>query len=153
MKESKEGSAYEDWRGEWQFEYLTSAFTPTLSEARRSSETCPVTEWPAFIEILARMEISLRTTVAKYVSVDELETLQELYRDDELLAVHRKVIDMMRLAAMDDISKRNDDAEYYALQARKIMLKHESMFPAFVSSDRYTLPGFDFGDGTVANML
>ena len=32
--------------------------------------------------------------------------------------------------------------------------KHETDFPEFVASDRYELPKpFDFGDGTVANLL
>lgn len=154
MKHSVEGESYANWRGTQQFAFLTDAFIPTMAVMRQNAGQNTVQRWQGFYDLQPKLAIALRTTVANYISIDEVEILLELYRDEELLDVHRKALRWIRMSVLAEVSGNTHDAERFALEARQLMLKHESDFPEFVASDRYELPKpFDFGDGTVANGL
>ncbi len=145
---------YEDWRGTEQFNTLTQAFLPTMSELRRSCRAIPVTQWPEFLELQTAMAQTLHSTVASYVSDEQVDTLLELYRENELGDTHRRAMKLIRKAVGAEIEGLHDNAVHFAIEARNYMLAHESDFEDFVNSDRYELPKpFDFGDGTVANLL
>lgn len=154
LNESAADKPYQDWRGTRQFSYLTEAFIPTMAVMRQNSRLCPVSHWQEFYDLIPRMVSALRGTVADYISIEEVEILLELYRDQELLDVHKKVLRLVRMSVMAAVEGLPDNAVHYAIQARSWMMRHESDFTAFVESDRYNLPKpFNLGDGTVANLL
>lgn len=154
LNHSKENEPYDDWRGARQFAFLTDAFIPTMAVMRQNAGQNTVQRWQGFYDLQPKLAIALRTTVANYISIDEVDALLELYRNDELLDVHRKAIRWIRMSVLAEVSGNTHDADRFALEARTLMLKHESDFADFVASDRYELPKpFDFGDGTVANLL
>lgn len=147
-------AAYDDWLGTDQFAYLTEAFMPTTAIVRQNAPTAmQIANWQDFYDMVPRMVEALRGPVASYISTDEIDRLLEMYRDQELLDVHRKALHWMRMAVMAHVAGAAN-TDRFAIEARQWMLKHESSFPEFVGSDRYELPEpFNFGDGTVANAL
>ena len=154
LRHSTDGAAYEDWRGTRQFAYLTDAFIPTMAVMRQHAGQNTVQRWQGFHDLQPKLAMALRTTVAGYVGIDEVETLLELYRDDEMLDVHKKALRWISMSVLGEASGDLEAAVRFAIEARGWMLRHESDFPEFVGSDRYELPEpFSFGDGTIANAL
>lgn len=146
-------SPYEDWRDTPQFEFLTDAFIPTMGIMRQNTSPVPVQRWTEFYDLQPKLRVSLRTTVARYVSDEQIDTLLAAYRNDELVAVHKLALGWIRMAVLAEVNS-NPTAVHYAIEARLLMLKHESSFPEFVASDCYELPSpFNLGEGTVANLL
>ena len=144
---------YEDWRDTRQFEFLTDAFIPTMGIMRQNTSTVPVQRWTEFYDLQPKMNIALRTTVARYVSIEQIDALLSDYRTAELQDVQRIVLRWLRLAVLAEVTNA-DNATLFAIEARNYMLQHESSFPEFVASDCYELPSpFHLGDGTVANLL
>lgn len=152
-KNSGEGKPYGDWRGSFQFAYLTAAFIPRLEVLRQDFASCPITEWQQFYDLIPTMAQALKTTVAEYCSIEEIETLLEAYRDGELLSEHRNALRFIEMAVAAEAFGKNDEAVRHSIEARSYMMKHESSFPDFVASDKYNRPEFSLGDGTVANLL
>ena len=155
LKESKGGRLYEEWRGTEQYSYLTQAFTPTMSELRQHSNRQLEGGWREFLELLPQLNLSMRTTLADYVSIEQVEAMLEIYRDyyGYLGAVHRNVLRWFIMSAMADIDGQTDNAIHFAIEARGYMLLHQADFADFVNSDRFNLPDVDFGEGPVANLL
>ena len=146
-------SPYEDWRDTDQFEYLTDAFIPTMGIMRQNTSSVPVQRWADFYDMQPKMNIALRTSVARYVSIEQIDALLSDYRTDELQDVQKKVLHWLRMAVLAEVTNA-DNAAHFAIEARNYMLQHESSFPEFVASDCYELPSpFHLGDGTVANLL
>ena len=145
---------YADWRGSAQFEMLTQAFMPTLSELRRSCRTVTVARWPEFLELQTAMSRALHSTVANYVSEDQVNALLDLYRDNELVTTHQRALKLIRMAVGAETEGLHDNAVHFAIEASNLMLSNEADFQEFVNSDRYVMPKpFDFGEGSVANLL
>lgn len=146
-------SPYEDWRDTDQFEFLTDAFIPTMGIMRQNTSSVPVQRWADFYDMQPKMNIALRTSVARYVSIEQIDVLLSDYRTDELQDVQKKVLHWLRMAVLAEVTNA-DNAAHFAIEARNYMLQHESSFPEFVASDCYELPSpFHLGDGTVANLL
>lgn len=146
-------SPYEDWRDTEQFEFLTDAFIPTMGIMRQNTGSVPVQRWTDFYDLQPKMNIALRTSVARYVSIEQIDALLSDYRTDELQDIQRKVLRWLRMAVLAEVTNA-DNATHFAIEARNYMLQHESSFPEFVASDCYELPSpFHLGDGTVANLL
>lgn len=144
---------YEGWRDTPQFEFLTDAFIPTMAIMRQNASTMPVQRWTDFYDLLPKMNIALRTSVARYVSIEQIDALLSDYRTAELQDVQRKVLRWLRMAVLGEVTNA-DNATHFAIEARNYMLQHESSFPEFVASDCYELPSpFNLGEGTVANLL
>ena len=153
LKYSKAEDPYDYWRDTPQFEFLTDAFIPTMVIMRQNASTMPVQRWTDFYDLLPKMNIALRTSVARYVSIEQIDALLSDYRTDELQEIQRKVLRWLRMAVLGEVTNA-DNATRFAIEARNYMLQHESAFPEFVASDCYELPSpFNFGDGTVANGL
>lgn len=152
LKESAGDRAYSDWRGTEEFAFLTQSFTPTMSETRQNGGL-QLANWESFLEALPRLSLSMRTTVAEYVSLEQVESLLEMYRDGDLLDIHRRALRPMKMAAIADVAGLFDNASHFAIEARGLMMRHQADFPEFVNSDRFNMPDIDFGDGAVANML
>ena len=154
LNHSGDGDPYDDWRATEEFSYLTMAFMPTMTIVRQYGGQGTVQRWKDFCYMMPKLATILRTSVANYVSIEEVEALLELYRDQELMEEQKKALRWIRMAVMAEASGKMPEATRYAIEARQWMLKHESSFPAFVASDRYELPSpFNMGDGTVANLL
>lgn len=146
-------SPYEDWRDTPQFEFLTDAFIPTMGVMRQNTSSVPVQRWTEFYDLQPKMNIALRTSVARYVSIEQIDALLSDYRTDELQDIQRKVLRWLRMAVLAEVTNA-DNATHFAIEARNYMLQHESSFPEFVASDCYELPSpFSLGEGTVANLL
>lgn len=144
---------YEDWRDTRQFEFLTDAFIPTMGIMRQNTSSVPVQRWTEFYDLQPKMNIALRTSVARYVSIEQIDALLSDYRTDELQDIQRKVLRWLRMAVLAEVTNA-DNATHFAIEARNYMLQHESSFPEFVASDCYELPSpFNLGEGTVANLL
>lgn len=153
LKYSKAEDPYDYWRDTRQFEFLTDAFIPTMGIMRQNTSTVPVQRWAEFHDLQPKMNIALRDTVARYVSIEQIDALLSGYRTDELQDIQRKVLRWLRMAVLAEVTN-TDNATHFAIEARNWMLKHESSFPEFVASDCYELPSpFHLGDGTVANLL
>lgn len=153
VHDENDPSPYEDWRDTRQFEFLTDAFIPTMGIMRQNTSTVPVQRWADFYDLQPKMNIALRTTVARYVSIEQIDALLSDYRTDELQDIQKKVLRWLRMAVLSEVTNA-DNATHFAIEARNYMLQHESSFPEFVASDCYELPSpFHLGDGTVANLL
>ena len=153
LKYSKAEDPYDYWRDTPQFEFLTDAFIPTMAIMRQNASSMPVQRWTDFYDLLSKMNIALRSTVARYVSIEQIDALLSDYRTDELQDIQRKVLRWLRMAVLAEVTN-TDNATHFAIEARNWMLRHESSFPEFVASDCYELPSpFNLGEGTVANLL
>lgn len=153
LKNSNAEGLYDYWRDSPQFEFLTDAFIPTMGIMRQNTSSVPVQRWAEFHDLQPRMNIALRTSVARYVSIEQIDALLSGYRTAELQDIQRKVLRWLRMAVLAEVTN-TDNATHFAIEARNWMLRHESSFPEFVASDCYELPSpFNFGDGTVANGL
>lgn len=144
---------FDDWLASPQYSYLTQAFLPTMREAARYSSPVPARTWREFHDLQPRLSDAL-SVAADYVSMDQIETLLELYRDNELLEDHRKALRWIRMSVLAEAKGERDTARHHAIGARNHMLRHEASFPRFTASDKYSRPEpFNAGDGTVANFL
>ena len=153
LKNSNAEGLYDYWRDSPQFEFLTDAFIPTMGIMRQNTSSVPVQRWAEFHDLQPRMNIALRDTVARYVSIEQIDALLSGYRTDELQDIQRKVLRWLRMAVLAEVTN-TDNATHFAIEARNWMLRHESSFPEFVASDCYELPSpFHLGEGTVANLL
>jgi len=155
INNSSGGETYEDWRGTYQFDYLTGAFIPFVSDFNKHTRCADayVTDFEDFLNKIAAMGVALHGKVANYISDAQVNTLLELYRDDEMLAVHRKVIEDIKLSVVAEVSGKIKEATDFAIKARQFMLVNPNIFTVFINSDRKTLSALDFGDGSVANLL
>ena len=125
----------------------------SVSLLRDISSNSESRRWTEFYDLQPKMNIALRTTVARYVSIEQIDALLSDYRTAELQDVQRKVLRWLRMAVLGEVTNA-DNATHFAIEARNWMLRHESSFPEFVASDCYELPSpFHLGDGTVANLL
>ncbi len=153
LKNSNAEGLYDYWRDSPQFEFLTDAFIPTMGIMRQNTSSVPVQRWAEFHDLQPKMNIALRTTVARYVSIEQIDALLSDYRTAELQDIQRKVLRWLRMAVLAEVTN-TDNATHFAIEARNWMLRHESSFPEFVASDCYELPSpFHLGEGTVANLL
>lgn len=150
---SKPDAAYEDWRGSFQFRYLTAAFVPRLEVLRQNAVSKNIETWQEFYELIPMMANALKTTVASYCSIEQIETLLELYRDNELLETHRKAIRFIEMAVVASVVGTKEDVIHYSIEARNYMIKHESDFADFAESDIRELPGISFDAGGIVNTL
>ena len=152
---SGDGKAYGDWRGSFQFRYLTAAFIPRMVVLLQYTNGIEkrVETWEEFYNLIPMMANALKTVVASYCSIEQIETLLELYRDNELLDTHRKAIRFMEMAVVAAVLGTKDDAIRYSIEARSYMIKHESDFPDFAESDKRELPGINFDAGGIVNTL
>lgn len=153
LKNSNAEGLYDYWRDTPQFEFLTDAFIPTMGIMRQNTSSVPVQRWAEFHDLQPKMNIALRTSVARYVSIEQIDALLSDYRTDELQEIQKKVLRWLRMAVLGEVTNA-DNATRFAIEARNYMLQHESAFPEFVASDCYELPSpFNLGEGTVANLL
>lgn len=150
---SRPDNAYENWRGTQQFMYLTASFTPTCISVLNKIPLTIQLNWDDFYNSIPKMEHALHTTVAKYCSIEQIEKLLELYRDDELLREHYYVFYKMSESAAIEVFEDKINASVRAVEARNYMLKHLELFPDFAESDKRELPGINFDAGGIVNTL
>ena len=145
--------AVNQWKGSEECAYLTQAFMPTMAELKRACRNMPVGKWDDFHALQPTLHDILYSTVANYVGSEQIDTLLELYRDDDLVSSQRSVIRMIRMAIGAEAEGLYDNARHFAATARNHMLSHLEDFADFAESENRNMPGIDFGDGAVANLL
>lgn len=152
-RNSKDGGMYVSWRETEQFAYLTQAFAPTTFSIEDPTSAPQLEMYNIFLLMQPKMAEGLRLLASRYVSLEEIERLLELYRDDEILYYHRVVIKFLRKAAVQYARGNMDEAKRLSAEARKYMKRYISYFPAFAASDEFKEPGDTIDHGKIVNFL
>ena len=158
MKNSTGEGAYADWRSSAQFNYLTAAFMPLMEDY---SARCKVLNpkdsvsaaYDDFYGVVPLMAREMGETANYFVSKAEIERLLELYRDNELLNVHRLAIESLKDVAVFALRYNAKAARNAAVQARDIMLANLEYFPAFATSPAATQKDINLDGGKTVNFL
>lgn len=159
MKCSTEDAAYDYWRSSEQFKYLTEAFMPLCEEysAYINSdfllEKKPSVNYDDFYAAIPMMGRGLRSVADYYVSRAEIDRLVELYRDNDLLEIHRKAIVSLKDCAVAALRYDMNRARNAAVQAREVMLSDPDSFTAFKASSAFNSPTVNLDGGKMVNFL
>ena len=152
MKTSTGNGAYGYWRSSDQFNYLTAAFMPYCEEFDRFSKM-PEKPYEYYYSACANLANEMVRASDYYVSKGEVERLVELYRDDELLEIHRKAIASLKEVAVAAFLCDMHKARHAAICARELMLSAPDSFPAFKASTAFNNPTVNLNGGKMVNML
>ncbi len=147
---SGEQEPYAVWRGSAQFTRLTAAFMPLSAYV----ELCPgisIESYDQYYNLLQPMARGLDEVGDYYVSLAEIERLRELYRDDEMLEIHRKAVTELRVVAVNAASGNIPAARVAAARARDVMMGDPDSFSEFKNSSAYTLPSINLDGGKTVN--
>lgn len=152
MKTSIGNGAYGYWRSSDQFNYLTAAFMPQIEDYNRYAmpKAKNYDEYYLSIPLMANI---VKNVAAYYVSGEEIDRLKELYRDNDLLDIHRTAIRGLREVAAAGYSGDTNRARNAAVCVRNIMLTDPDRFPAFKASPAYNTPTVNLDGGKIVNML
>lgn len=158
MKHSIGDGTYIDWRGANQFKYLTTVFMPLCEEYTAycngiQLDKKPSVNYDDFYAVIPMMGRELRSVADYYVSRAEIDRLVELYRDNDLLEIHRKAIVSLKDCAVAALHYDMNHARNAAIQAREVMLSDPDSFPAFKASPAYNTPTVNLNGGKLVNML
>ena len=145
--------AVNQWKGSEECSYLTQAFMPTMADLRKSCRNMPVGHWDDFHALQPMLHDCIYSTVGNYVSPEQIDTLLELYRDDELVSSQRNAVRLIRMAASAEAEGLHDNARHFAATVRNTMIANIEDFSDFEVSPYRNMPGIDFGNGAIANML
>ena len=145
-------AAYKDWRGTDQFKYLTEAFMPLIGHYNRYASPTAKTYEEYYLAIPLMANI-MKNVAAYYVSGEEIERLKELYRDNDLLEIHRRAIQGLREVADAGYSGDTNRARNAAVCVRNVMLTAPDSFPAFKASDAFNKPTINLDGGKMVNFL
>lgn len=153
----KGDKAYSDWLGTDQYKYLTAVFMPLCEEYTNlcygSQPEKPAMNYDAFYAALPTMARELRNVADYYVSRAEIDRLVELYRENDLLEIHRKAIVSLKDCAVAALRYDMNRARNAAVQAREVMLSDPDSFTAFKASSAFTSPTVNLDGGKLVNML
>ena len=158
MKTSTGNGAYGHWRSSEQFNYLTEAFMPLCEEYTNlcngfQLDKKPSMNYDDFYAAIPMMGRELRSVADYYVSRAEIDRLVELYRDNELLEIHRKAIVSLKDCAVAALRYDMNRARNAAVQAREVMLSDPDSFIAFKASSAFNSPTVNLDGGKLVNML
>lgn|GEM_PF-1674790 len=158
MKTSIGNGAYTYWRSSEQFTYLTAAFMPLCEEYTSYCngglpDRKPSKNYDDFLAVIPLMAKELREVADYYVSRAEIDRLVELYRDNDLLEIHRKAIVCLKTCAVAALRYDMPQARNAAVQAREVMLGSPDDFTAFKTSSAYSYPSVNLDGGKLVNML
>ena len=158
MKTSTGNGAYGYWRSSDQFNYLTAAFMPLCEEYTAYCNGLHLDKKPSmnyedFYAAIPMMARELRNVADYYVSRAEIDRLVELYRDNDLLEIHRKAIVSLKDCAVAAFRYDLNRARNAAVQAREVMLSDPDSFTAFKASSAYNTPTVNLDGGKMVNML
>lgn len=158
MKTSVGNGAYGYWRSSDQFNYLTAAFMPLCEEYTAYCNGIQLDKKPSmnyedFYAAIPMMGRELRNVADYYVSRAEIDRLVELYRDNDLLEIHRKAIVNLKDCAVAALRYDMNRARNAAVQAREVMMTDPDSFPAFKASSAYNTPTVNLDGGKMVNML
>jgi len=152
MAKSTGTEAYTSWRGTEQFTRLTQAFMPVTEFYWMLSPEHEPVSYDQFYASLPRMARGMRTVADYYVSIAEIDRLLEMYRDDDLLEIHKRAIRELRVVAMmADFNQER--ARAAASRARDVMLTQPDSFPQFKASDAFTMGGINLDAGRTVNFV
>ena len=152
-KNSGSNGAYSVWRGSAQFCYLTACFVPFCQKIKECVTTSNVDNWHKFHDLIPVMANVMKTTVAEYVSLEQIDKLLELYRANGLLREQRAAIRKIEMAVVSAGCGDMKMCKEYAAQARSVMLKNIDLFPEFHASDKFNTPKVSIDGGKVAKFL
>jgi hypothetical protein len=152
------GAAYVYWRSSDQFNYLTAAFMPLCEEYTAYCNGLHLDKKPSmnyedFYAAIPMMARELRNVADYYVSRAEIDRLVELYRDNDLLEIHRKAIVNLKDCAVAALRHDMNRARNAAVQAREVMLSDPDSFTAFKASSAFNSPTVNLDGGKLVNML
>ena len=158
MKTSTGNGAYGYWRSSDQFNYLTAAFMPLCEEYTAFCNGLQIDKKPSmnyddFYAAIPMMGRELRSVADYYVSRAEIDRLVELYRDNDLLEIHRKAIVCLKDCAVAALRYDMSRARNAAVQAREVMLSDPDSFTAFKASSAFNSPTVNLDGGKLVNLL
>lgn len=158
MKTSIGNGAYTYWRSSEPFTYLTAAFMPLCEEYTSYCNGVQLDKKPSmnyddFYAAIPMMARELRNVADYYVSRAEIDRLVELYRDNDLLEIHRKAIVCLKDCAVAALRYDMPQARNAAVQAREVMLGSPDDFTAFKVSSAYNRPSVNLDGGKLVNLL
>ena len=152
LERSVSNGNYSEWRGSEQFKYLTSCFMPCWEEYNRMA-------WPTesdserYYALIEPMSREMVKVADYYVSREEVERLVELFRDNDLLEIHRKAIGELKVVAVAAYNGDMRRARQAAAAAKDVMMSDPDSFPAFMASNAYNTPSVNLDGGKMVNFL
>lgn len=152
-------SAYHNWRGTEQFEYLSSGMIFSVDEYKRNFATVKsfqevVMTWDGYYKMIPKMKTVIHGIVAEFISDEYVKELLEKKRDNEtMVPIEREVLEYVCLATVAGSIDNEQLAKSMAIRARNIMENHIDSFATFRNSPVFDKHGLKLGDGAVANLL
>ena len=142
---------YPDWRSTKQFNRLTMAFMPLMEQYLSVPGACVYANWDEFHSVLPSLNRSMKEVADYYVSEAEIDRLLKLYRDNDLLEIHRRAIEELKVAAVASANGSIRCARNAAARARDVMLKSPGDFPCFRGSSAFSSMNVNLDGGKVVN--
>lgn len=143
---------YDTWRGTEQFKYLTAAFMPLLEQCNCFA-TKRFESYDDFYSAIPTMAEELQQVASFFVSDGEIDRLLEMFRDNQLLAIHVKAVRQLRFVAAASYENAVGAARNHAICARNVMLSDPNSFPEFKASQAFTQKDINLDGGKTVNFL
>lgn len=144
-------SAYPNWRSSEQFKRLTESFMPTIADYSSVPGARAYNSYDEFYSDLPVLNRSMKEVAAYYVSSAEIDRLLELYRDNDLLEIHRRAIEELKVAAVASANGSIRCARNAAARARDVMLESPGDFPCFRGSSAFSSMNVNLDGGKIVN--
>ena len=145
---------YDSWRGTDQFKYMTEAFIPLMEQYNKLALAAfKLTTYEDFYAAIPVMAREMMKVADYYVSRKEVCRLRDLYRDNEVLQVHRMAIAELKAVAVAAYAHDTKCARDHASSARDIMLDDPNNFPMFKDSPAFTQKSVNLDGGKMVNFL
>lgn len=144
-------SAYPNWRSSKQFNRLTASFMPTIADYSSVPGARAYNSYDEFYSDLPVLNRSMKEVADYYVSEAEIDRLLELYRDNDLLEIHRRAIEELKVAAVASANGSIRCARNAAARARDVMLESPGDFPCFRRSYAFNSMNVNLDGGKIVN--
>lgn len=148
------GQTYATWRNSNQFAHLSSAFMPySYLYDQLVPPTDRLQSWMDFYNNIPKMCDALESTIASYISEEEIVRLRGLYRSNSITSVHFKAVRRILRGEVAAVRGDNRAARCAAIEARSIMLHNLASFPEFAESSCRNMPTTSMNAGHIINGL
>ena len=144
-------SVYPNWRSSEQFKRLTESFMPTIADYSSVPGARAYNSYDEFYSDLPVLNRSMKEVADYYVSEAEIDRLLELYRDNDLLEIHRRAIEELKVAAVASANGSIRCARNAAARARDVMLESPGDFPCFRGSSAFSSMNVNLDGGKIVN--
>jgi len=148
MQHSANG--YSAWRTSTQFAHLTQCFMPMVDSYYNFDGSI---KWTVedYYNYITQLKRGMFETASPFVSEAEISRLVELYRDNDMLEIHRRAIAELEACAVYAAKDDRRRALNAAARARTVMMEDPDKFPSFKASKEYANSSVNLNAGKIVN--